>query len=57
MARLAAGAVGAVDPQVVALFQGITDERVAAAAGTSRFAAAAAKSYALADDDNTAGAK
>ena len=57
MAHLAAGTVGVADPQVVALIQGISDERVAVAAATARFAAAAAKSDALADDDNSAGAK
>jgi hypothetical protein len=57
MAHLAAGAAGAADPQVVALIQGIRDERVAVAPATTRFAATAAKSDALADDDNSAGAK
>ena len=57
MAHLAAGAAGIADPQVVAMIQGIGDERVAVAAATTRFDAAAAKSYALADDDNSAGAK
>jgi len=42
---------------VVALIQGINDERVTVAAATARFAAAAAKSDAPADDDNSAGAK
>ncbi len=54
MAHLAAGAAGAADPQVVALIHGISDERVAVAAATTRFAAATAKSDALADDDNSA---
>ena len=57
MASNAAGAAGAADPQVVALIEGISDERVAVAAATARFMAAAAKSDALADDDNSAGAK
>ncbi len=57
MAHLAAGAAGAADPQVVALIQGIGDERVVVGAATTRFAAPAAKSDALADDDNSAGAK
>ena len=43
MAHLAVGGAGAADPQVVALIQGISYERVAVAAATSRFAAAAAK--------------
>jgi hypothetical protein len=57
MAHLAAGSAGAADPQVVALIQGIGDERVAVASATTRFAVAGAKSDALVDDDNTAGAK
>jgi len=57
MAQLAAGAVGAADPQIVAPIQGISDERVAVVAATIRFVAATAKSDALADDGNTARAK
>ena len=57
MASNAVGAAGAADPQVVALIEGISDERVVVAAATTRFAAATTKSDALADDDNTAGAK
>jgi hypothetical protein len=57
MASPVVGAAGAADSQVVALIQGIRDERIVVASATSRFAAAAAKSDALADDDNSAGAK
>jgi hypothetical protein len=57
MAHLAAGAARVADPQVVALIQGMSDERVAVATATSRFAVVAAKSDALADDDNSTGAK
>ncbi len=57
MASNAVGAAGAANLQVVALIEGISDERVVVEAATTRFAAAAAKSDALADDDNTVGAK
>ncbi len=57
MASNAVEAAGVADPQVVALIEGINDERVAVAAATSRFDAATAKSDTLADDDNTVGAK
>jgi hypothetical protein len=45
------------DPQVLVLFEGVSDERVVVATATARFAAAAAKSDMLGDDDNSAGAK
>ncbi len=57
MASNAARAAGVADPQVVALIEGISDERVVVAAATARFMAAPAKRDALADDDNSAGAK
>ncbi len=57
MASNAVGAAGAADPHVVELIEGITDERVVVAAATARFDAATSKSDALANDDNTAGAK
>ena len=57
MASGAAGAADAVDPQVLELIEGVGDERVDVAAATARFAAAAAKSDILGDDDNIAGAK
>ncbi len=57
MASNVVGAAGAADPQVVALIEGISDERVAVAAATTRFAVVAAESDALADDDSSARAK
>jgi len=57
MAQLAARGARTADPQVVALIQGISDERVVVAAVTTRFVTTIAKSDALADDDNTVGAK
>ena len=57
MAQQAAGAAGPADPQVVALMQGVGDERVAVAAALARFEAALVKSDALGDDDVSAGAK
>jgi hypothetical protein len=57
MASNAVGAAGGADPQVVALIQGVNDERVVVASAKTRFAVAGAKSDALADDDNSARAK
>ncbi len=57
MASNAAGAAGAADPQVVGLIEGNSDEMVTVAVATTRFMAAKAKSDALADDDNSVGAK
>ena len=57
MAQQAAGAAGPADPQVVAVMQGVGDERVAVAAALARFEAALVKSDALGDDDVSAGAK
>ena len=57
MAQSAAGAAGPVDPQVVALIEGVSDERVAVAAANVRFEAALARSDLLSDDDSSAAAK
>ena len=57
MASSAAGAAGAVDPQVVVLIAGVSDERVNVATVISRFVAATVNSDLLAEDDNSAGAK
>ncbi len=53
----AVDAAGAADPQVVALIHGISDERVAPAAATTRFTATAAKSDVLEDNDVSAPSK
>jgi hypothetical protein len=57
MSQSAAGAVGLACPQVVALIEGVSDERVAVADAIVRFEAALAKSEILGDDDSSAGAK
>ena len=57
MAQQAARAAGPADPQVVALMQGVGDERVAVATALARFEAALVKSDAFGDDDVSAGAK
>ncbi len=57
MAANAVGAAGAAAPQAVALIQGICDERVAVAAATASFAADAAKSEVLEDNDVSAPSK
>ncbi len=54
MSLSAAGAAGPADPQVVALLEGVNDERVAVAAASVRFEAALAKSDLLGDDDSSA---
>ena len=58
MAQEAVGAAGPADPQVVALMQGVGDERVAVAASLTRFEGALVKSDALGMMiDSSAGAK
>ncbi len=57
MAQSAAGAADPSDPQVVALNDGVSDERVAVAAALVRFEAALFKSDFLADYDSSAEAK
>ena len=57
MAQSAAGAAGPADPQVVALIDGVSDERVAVAAALVKFEASLVKNDMLADDDSSAGAK
>jgi hypothetical protein len=57
MSQSAAGAAGLANPQVVALIECVSDERVAVAAANVRFEAALAKSDLLGDDDSSTGAK
>ena len=57
MAQQAAGAAGPADPQVVALIQGVGDERVAVEAALARFETTLLKSDALGVDDSSARAK
>ena len=53
MSQSAAGAVGLACPQVVALIEGVSDDRVAVAPASVRFKAALANSDILGDDDSS----
>jgi hypothetical protein len=57
MSQSAAGAAGLADLHVVALIEGVHDERVAVTAANVRFEAAIAKSDILGDEDSSTGAK
>jgi hypothetical protein len=57
MDKSAAGAASPADPQVVALVDGVIDERVAVALALVRFEATLVKSDMMADDDSSTGAK
>ncbi len=57
MTQQAARAAGPADPQVIAMMQGVGDERVAEATAMARFEAVLVKNDALGYHDSSAGAK